>query len=351
MLLLGKKTRLMANKINSILLDSRFIIDGVEMPLTPAQLLGTESRPDDSAQAVVDETLDPAICPYEFDAALIPEYLCKVSDVKRVPVQFPSAGESSRFVLYNSLVETIWRRGHFRLEDLSLVLRWKWRDAGLGSMAAFYESVRQAADLADAIDVKIGAFSCVKGVPSLEASSSVHNARRIPDVFAPDPDSWIIYVPFSTGVYRLGASALAHALSLDGGAAPELDDPDYMIDCYELCRELVEDGVALSGRTVGRGGLMYALNAICPNGCGVDADISDLMRAYPGSKMTEVLFGETPGVLFQIKDDDFDYIDAEFILQDVMYFPLGHPMPSGSGVNLRSSSQSAIGSILSSLVR
>lgn len=330
--------------------DSRFVIDGSEMSLTPAQLLGSESQPDDSAP-IVDEALDPAICPYDFNDALIPEYLRKVSEVKRVPVQFPSAGEHSRFVLCNSLIGTIWRRGHFKLEDLSLVLRWKWRDAGLGSMAAFYESVRQAADLADALDVRISAFSCADGAPSLEAASSVRSARRIPEVFAPDPDSWIIYVPFSTGAYRLGASALAHALSLDGGAAPELDDPDYMIDCYELCRELVEDGVALSGRTVGRGGLMYALNAICPDGCGVDADISDLMRAYPGSGMTEVLFGETPGVLFQIEDDDFDYIDAEFILQDVMYFPLGHPMPSGSGVNLRSSSQSALGSILSSLVR
>lgn len=340
----------MAEKINPILFDSRFIIDGSEMSLTPAQLLGSESKAND-AVPVVDESLDPAICPYDFDDALISEYLRKVSGVKRVPVQFPLAGEYSRFVICDSLIETIWRSGHFKLEDLSLSLRWKWKDAGLGSMAAFYESVRQAAEFADALDVKIGAFSCADGLPSLEAASSVRSPRRIPEVFAPDSDSWIIYVPFSTGAYRLGASALAHALSLDGGAAPELDDPDYMIDCYELCRELVEDGVALSGRTVGRGGLMRALDAMCPAGCGVNADISDLMRAYDAGSMTEVLFGEIPGVLFQIEDDDFDYIDAEFILQDVMYFPLGHPVPSGSGVHLRSSSQSALGSILSSLVR
>lgn len=340
----------MADKLNSILFDSRFIIDGIEMPLTPAQLLGSESKADDAAP-VVDESLDPAICPYDFDDALISEYLCKVSGANRVPVQFPSAGEYSRFVIYDSLIETIWRGGHFKLEDLSLSLRWKWKDAGLGSMAAFYESVRQASELADALDVKISAFSCAGGVPSFEAASSVRSARRILEVFAPDSDSWIIYVPFSTGAYRLGSSSLAHALSLEGGVVPELDDPDYMIDCYELCRELVEDGVALSGRTVGRGGLMRALDAMCPTGCGADADISDLMRAYPGSGTVEVLFGETPGVLFQIGDDDFDYIDAEFILQDVMYFPLGHPVPSGKGVHLRSSSQSALGSILSSLVR
>lgn len=340
----------MAEKINPILFDSRFIIDGSEMSLTPAQLLGSESQAND-APAIVDETLDPAICPYDFKDSCVSEYLRKVSEVKRVPVQFPLAGEYSRFVICHSLAETIWRNGHFRLEDLSLALHWKWKDEGLGSMAAFYESVRQAAELADALDVRISAFSCTEGVPSLEAASSAHNARRIPEVFTPDPDSWIIYVPFSTGAYRLGASALARALSIDGGAAPELDDPDYMIDCYELCRELVEDGVALSGRTVGRGGLMYALDSMCPDGCGVNADISDLMRAYDAENMVEVLFGEIPGVLFQIEDDDFDYIDAEFILQDVMYFPLGHPMTSGKGVNLRSSSQSALGSILSSLVR
>lgn len=345
-----KQTLLMADKINPILFDSRFIIDGSEMSLTPAQLLDSESKAYDSTP-IVDETLDPAICPYDFNDALVSEYLCKVSGVKCVPVQFPLAGEYSRFVLCESLVDTIWRSGHFKLEDLSLSLRWRWKDAGLGSMAAFYESVRQAAEFADVLDVKIGSFSCVEGAPSLEASTSVRSTRRIPEVFAPDPESWIIYVPFSTGPYRLGASALAHALSLEGGAAPELDDPDYMIDCYELCRELVEDGIALSGKTVGRGGLMCALDAIRPASCGVDADISDIMRAYDTESMAEVLFGETPGVVFQIEDDDFDYIDAEFILQDVMYFPLGHPVPSGNAVRLRSSSQGALGSILSSLVR
>ena len=47
-----------------------------------------------------------------------------------------------------------------------------------------------------------------------------------------------------------------------------------------------------------------------------------------------VLFSEVPGVMIQIADIDYDYIDAELILQDVVYFPIGHPSASHGGVRL-----------------
>ena len=31
------------------------------------------------------------------------------------------------------------------------------------------------------------------------------------------------------------------------------------------------------------------------------------------------------GVIIQIADIDYDYVDAELLLQDVVFFPLGHP--------------------------
>ena len=42
-----------------------------------------------------------------------------------------------------------------------------------------------------------------------------------------------------------------------------------------------------------------------------------------------MLFGEVPGALIEIKDIDFDYVDAEMLLQDVAYYPIGHPAEKG----------------------
>ena len=40
--------------------------------------------------------------------------------------------------------------------------------------------------------------------------------------------------------------------------------------------------------------------------------------------------------MIAINDSDYDYIDAELLLQDVAYYPLGHPQ-AGAGVKLTKS--------------
>ena len=48
----------------------------------------------------------------------------------------------------------------------------------------------------------------------------------------------------------------------------------------------------------------------------------------------KVLFAEIPGVLLQIAADDSDYIDSQFLLQDVAYYRVGRPDPSFDGVEV-----------------
>ena len=62
--------------------------------------------------------------------------------------------------------------------------------------------------------------------------------------------------------------------------------------------------------------------------------IRDICKAYGDEKPVRVLFSEVPGVVIQIADIDYDYVDAELILQDVVYYPIGHPTPGKPGVNL-----------------
>ncbi len=58
---------------------------------------------------------------------------------------------------------------------------------------------------------------------------------------------------------------------------------------------------------------------------GADIDISGIMSAYGEDKKLRILFSEVPGAIIQIKDSDYDYVDAEFLLQDIAYYPIGHP--------------------------
>ena len=55
--------------------------------------------------------------------------------------------------------------------------------------------------------------------------------------------------------------------------------------------------------------------------------------------------------MIQIRDIDFDYIDAEMLLQDIVYFPLGHPDVTGRDITVTETGKSTIESILDSLIR
>lgn len=172
-----------------------------------------------------------------------------------------------------------------------------------------------------------------------------------PSKLVPDAHSWLIYVPFDDCDYRLAGSLLAQTLGIRGGVAPQIEDADYFIDCYEVVRELVEDGIVLSGTTVGGGGLISAIKNMTGPGVGASVELADLVRATGEKDIIRLLFSEVPGVVFQIADIDYDYVDAELLLQDVAFYPLGHPLVGTSELRVHSSAKSGIQVILESLIR
>ena len=74
------------------------------------------------------------------------------------------------------------------------------------------------------------------------------------------------------------------------------------------------------------------------------------MNAYDEDKSVRVLFSEVPGALIQIKDIDYDYADAEFLLQDIAYYPIGHPVPGNGSIKVKSGRGGGISDILQSLL-
>lgn len=342
-------------------LFSHYIIDGVHRELTPAAMLDAilepssripvEARLDEPCpETVVDETLDTSPFVAAFEPSRIQEYLAGLDSVP-YSMPLPFAAQATRFEIAQALINTIWKQGRFKLDDLNLTAKWTWHKEHIGDMAAFYASAEAAADFTDALGLCLRRYALQEGEHGFSAATPFSGAGPIVlSSFVPDPQSWIIYIPFDTSDYRLGGSLLSQSLSMSGGVAPLVEDADYFIDCYEVVRELVEDGILLSGATVGHGGLARTLKHMTSEGVGARADIHDVMRAFEEYNPVRILFAEVPGVVLQVRDIDFDYIDAELLLQDVAFFPLGHPNADGGGLELQYSAKSGIQTILDSLL-
>ena len=114
-------------------------------------------------------------------------------------------------------------------------------------------------------------------------------------------------------------------------------------------RELVEDGIVSAGISIGSGGLAAAAVKFC-EGMGMKLDISGIMSSYQENDSTRVLFGEIPGVLIQIRDNDYDYFDSQMLLQDIAYYPLGQPSESGKGIRFSEKGRNGVAEILASLL-
>lgn len=256
-------------------LYSEYVIDGAPRELSPAMMLdsclvsrraGGEDPVEDFAP-VVDESIDPGLSPVVTDSSEVMRYLSLVREAgaRKIPAAF--AGCCTRASIARALVDAIWKRGHFRLGDLTVSPEWHWPVSHIGDMAAFYESVSAAADYTDSLGLKMSDYSFTQsagdaslgvGVSLLEYAGCpedellaeipfrtedphMEDSPMHPSTLVPDAQSWIIYVPFDDCDYRLAGSMLAQVLGGGGPVAPQIEDADYFIDCYEVVRELVED--------------------------------------------------------------------------------------------------------------
>lgn len=349
------------------LLFSSYILDGVPMPLSPARMLRECTaqpplEPEGVPETLADERLDHTPDHYPFDEKAIEEYAIAVEDLRRSrSLPLPFAGPYSASKVAQALLDVVWYNGHFRLGDLTLKADWKWNDKEMGRAAAFYESVEATCNYVDALGVRLEKYNFSSGTPSVSfkagtvleeedaqpeeedlfrdtpyrtANPRLSRRRKAPATFQPEASDWIIYIPFDPCEYRLGGSTLAQAVGATPAVPADVSDADYFMDCYEVLRELVEDGVVKAGITVGDGGLMTALRSLASGGTGADVSIREISKAYGGERPVRILFSEVPGVVIQIADIDYDYVDAELILQDVVYFPIGHPVPGHPEIKL-----------------
>lgn len=350
------------------ILRRKFIIDGEVRAVTPYRMLQDCSR-DGTAGAedireegqVVDETLDLLPSNFVFDSGRIQDYLAltmsRAGFKRAVPPVFADSFTAGKVA--KALIDAIWMCGNFTLEDLDLKAEWKWNTGPVGNLAALYASIESATSYIDALGLYLDEYSfaenpggrCLVGFKAVDAGHpKLGKKRRCPSTLGADPSSWIIYIPFDTCDYRLGGSVLSEETGARSSLGPDISDADYFIDCFEVVRELVEDGIVLSGATVCDGGFLTALKGMCRKGTGAAIDITSIRDAR-GELPVRILFAEVPGVLIQVSDLDFDYVDAELILQDIAYFPIGHPVcGADDSISVNFDAKSGVAGILQSLL-
>ena len=379
-------------KENESALYSHYIIDGIRQEMTPAELLDECMEYDETEMPssdvfgtfddIIDESTDPPVAAFIHDQARNDEYAAMTAEAAGTEREFSMLYPEhfTRLHIAEALTSRLWSTGHFRLGDLRLWAQWDWNTQPTGNMASFYSSVSAASDYIYSLGVRMSDYLFIEGegansarffawLPetSVEEEEDMHDPflfksspyesshpwigdeRKCPATMVDDPESWLVYIPFDTCPFRLGGSLLAQVCGHRGGIAAMIQDADYFIDCYEVVRELVEDGIVSAGVSIGNGGLAAAAVRFC-EGKGAEMDISGIMASYQEEDSTRILFGEIPGVIIQIKDNDYDYFDSQMILQDIAYYPLGHPSDSVEGVKYKERNRSSVAGILASLL-
>lgn len=365
---------------------AHYVIDGVRHDATPFELLqecmaGETSMPSEVVADIVDESLEPPLTSFTYENGKYQEYGCRVQECKAArgsqlkPFKTLYPEHQTKLQIACSLIDRIWQKGHFRVGDLKVALGWYWHwdSKPLGSMAAFYASAQAACEYVYDLGLELAGFTAKAAdshmalevssflapdeefeqgiaVPYSTSNPWIEDSRAVPETpSAKHGDAWVIFIPFDTCSFKVGGSLLAEAYGHNGGPAPSIQDPDYFIDCYEVVRELVEDRIVLAGCTVGEGGLMTAASRLAGK-FGMDMDIKGLMASYQTEDSVKMLFGEVPGVVLMIQDKDFDYVDSQFLLQDVAYYPVGRLSDEHKGIILNSEPKSGLADILASLM-
>lgn len=363
-------------------LYSHYIIDGVRCDATPAELLEECMEFPDQAVSgsfsdILDESTDPPVTSFSYDTMLNRHYAeqTTAASVTERPFRMLYPQHFTRIQIAKTLLSRLWSEGHFRLGDLRMWAQWEWNTRPLGNMAAFYASAETASDYLYGLGVRLTDYTFMESdsesnvkffawLPEYEEEKPsemeltepyesrhpwIGEERKCSRTVAESDGSRIIYIPFDTCQFKLGGSLLAQVQGHNGGPAPLIQDPDYFIDCYEVIRELVEDGIIIAGVTVADGGIATAASKMCGE-AGIEIDVSGLMASYQPTDSTKILFSEIPGVLVQVTEENYDYFDSQLLLQDVAYYPVGRFDSERKGVWFAEGADREVAGILASLL-
>ncbi|MEI7727447.1 MAG: phosphoribosylformylglycinamidine synthase subunit PurQ, partial [Bacteroidota bacterium] len=228
----------------------------------------------------------------------------------------PEAG--SRLAISKALTNLVWAPLTHGLKGVSLSANWMWPCKNAGEDARLYAAVKAVSDFAIALGINIptgkdslsmtqkypdGKVVYAPGTVIISAVGEVSDVKQVvsPNLI-PDPDTVLVYIPFSDCDFELGGSSFAQTLGQLGDKTPDVPDADYFASVFEGLQELIRKGIILAGHDVAAGGLITTLLEMTfpVENMGMELTLNPIGVDDP----VRVLFSEKPGVVIQIKNND-----------------------------------------------
>ena len=150
--------------------------------------------------------------------------------------------------------------------------------------------------------VVISAFAPVADV----RSTWTPTLRRFEDV----GETILMHVDLAQGRQAMGGSALAQAFGQLGNETPDVRDANLLIDYYDAILQLHRSGVVLAYHDISDGGLITTIAEMMFAGrCGAEVMIDGISKSSSLAHITEALFNEELGAVFQVhKSDEMNFI-------------------------------------------
>lgn len=165
------------------------------------------------------------------------------------------------------------------------------------SMKASWKDGETKKSVTAPVSVVISAFTLVEDV----RRTWTPQLRRVEDV----GETVLLYVDLAQGHKALGGSALAQAFGAIGHEAPDVRDVDLLKDYFDALAQLHESGIVLAYHDVSDGGLVTTIAEMMFAGrCGVDVMMDGVAKSGNLADMTEALFHEELGAVFQVRASD-----------------------------------------------
>jgi len=247
----------------------------------------------------------------------------------------PVAG--SRLSIAESITNILWAPIQDGLEGLSLSANWMWPAKNPGEDARLYKAVEACSDFAIQLGVNIptgkdslsmtqkypdGSVVYSPGTVIISAVGEVSDINKVVEpALVNDQDSTLIYLDFSSDVYKLGGSSFAQIINKVGEETPTVKNPGYFKHAFTAIQELIKKDLILAGHDISAGGMVVTLIEMCFPTPGVGLDID--FRHIVDTDMVKILFSENPGVVIQVKD--INTVESIFKKYHLSFKVLGTP--------------------------
>jgi phosphoribosylformylglycinamidine synthase len=165
------------------------------------------------------------------------------------------------------------------------------------SMKALWKDHDEVKSVTAPVSVVISAFTVVKNI----RSTWTPQLRRVEEV----GDAILIFVDLAEGLKAMGGSALAQSLGTIGHETPDVKNFGLITGYFEALSHLHKSGVILAYHDRSDGGLITTIAEMMFAGrCGVDLMMDGVSKSGGLADITDALFNEELGAVFQVRAAD-----------------------------------------------